>query len=190
VRLKRSDYIAQIGSLLTEYGFSSGSVLSFLTLQELKAIHAYITDVPRVTVIGATMTEEMAVVIVGKTMTFQGDLTLAMRLDSRDNQYSVITESLKKTQARFTSADLKNVSDENALRFTALLYAEQAVFEKFNYHADSKNGNVLSLYRFVEENPTQAYRIMGVAKQRYSLDVGLIRGVLETNTPALETGVL
>jgi hypothetical protein len=150
----------------------------------------YLTDTPRLTMVGATMTEQEAARIIGVTLRGRGNMRLAMRLDCLDNQYNKILASLKKTGMSLEYDDLKEISDEDVLRYSALLYAEDMVFKHFNYHADYKNGNVDGLYRYVEENPTQSSRIMEVAKQRYSLNVALIKEVLESAAPALETGVL
>lgn len=191
ITAKQRTLSAQIEPLLRKHSVGgSGSILAYLPLRDLRAMLTYLTDTPRVTMVGATMTEPEAARIIGVTLRGRGNMRLAMRLDCLDNQYNKILVSLKKTGVPLEYDDLKEISDEDALRYSALLYAEDMVFKDFNYHPDYRNGNVDGLYRYVEENPTQTSRIMGVAKQRYSLDVALIKAVLESAAPALETGVL
>jgi hypothetical protein len=191
ITAKQRELCAQIEPLLREHSLGgSGSILAYLPLRDLRAMLTYLTDTPRVTAVGATMTAADAARIIGVTLRGRGDMRLAMRLDCLDNQYNKILMSLRKTGVTIASDDLKEISDEDVLRYSALLHAEDKVFTNFHYHKDYKNGKVDGLYRYVEENPTQASRIMGVAKQRYSLDVALIKAVLASEAPALETGVL
>lgn len=164
--------------------------MAYLPLRDLREMLTYLTDTPRVTKVGATMTEQEAARIIGVTLRGRGNMRLAMRLDCLDNQYNKILVSLKKTGVPLEYDDLKEISDDDVLRYSALLHAEDMVFTHFNYHPDYRNGKVDELYRYVEENPTQSSRIMEVAKQRYSLNVALIKAVLESAAPALETGVL
>lgn len=188
---KQEEYRAKVESLLRENGIhNSGSTLVFLPVEYLKAIYEYLTGAPRLTPIGAQLTATEASQIVHKTLQFRGDIRLAMRLNSPDNQYDRILNSLRKTGTEVSLSSLNEMPDDLAIKYSALLYAETIVFERLNYHPDSKTDKVLALYRYVEENPAQAARIMDVAKQRYCLDVGLIKDVLEMNVPALETGML
>jgi hypothetical protein len=191
ITAKQRELCAQIEPLLRKHNLGgSGSIMAYLPLRDLREMLTYLTDTPRVTMVGATMTEQEAARIIGVTLRGRGNMRLAMRLDCLDNQHNKILASLKKTGVPLTHDDLKEISDEEVLRYSALLYAEDKVFTDFYYHKDSKNGKVDHLYRYVEENPTQASRIMGVAKQRYSLDVDLIKAVLGSEAQALESGVL
>lgn len=191
ITAKQRKLCEQIEPLLRKHSFGgSGSILAYLPLRDLRAMLVYLTDTPRVTAVGAEITEREAARIIGGTLRGRGSVRLAMSLDCLDNQYDKILLSLRKTGITIASDDLKEISDEDVLRYSALLYAEDKVFTHFNYHKDYKNEKAGVLYRYVEENPTQASRIMGVAKQRYSLDVAMIKAVLASEAPALETGVL
>lgn len=191
MRQKQRDYIGKIEPLLRKHQMGgSGSVLLYLPLRDLKSILAYLTDVPRITPIGVTMTEERAARIVGGTLRGRGNIRLAMQVDCLDNQYTKIANSLRKTGVDVNSSELKEAEGEDALRYTALLHAEDRMFTDFNYHKDAKTPKVEALYQYVGENPTQAAQIMEIAKQRYSLDIELIKAVLGTEAPALGTGVL
>lgn len=169
----------------------SGSQLTYMSARALGAVVTYLTGTPRVTEIGFPMTEKDAARVVGGTIRVRGNLTLAMQLDCLDNQYHKIVRSLRKAGVDLPDDFmLREAEPEDVLRFKALLYAENEVFERFSYHPASKTEALGLLYRYVEENPTQAYRIMEIANQRYSLDVELIKEVLGAAAPALETGVL
>lgn len=188
--VKRDKCLKEVESLLRENDRSGDSLLTFLPLPILQEILAYLAETPRTTSIGYIMTGQRAAYIIEGTLKNGGDIRLSMRLDCLDNRYRKIANSLSNAGVVIDFADLKDISDADALRFTALLHAEELVFSKLHYHPDKKTKKLAGLYKYVEENPASASRIMEVATERYSLDVGMIKEVLEMEVPALEVGVL
>lgn len=191
ITAKQRSLCAQIEPLLRKYDLGgNGSILSYLPLIDLRSILAYLKNTPRITRVGFQMTEKEAAHVIGGTLRSGGNIRLAILLDCLDNRYHKIARSLKDTGVTINHGALDDISEADVLRYSALLHAENVTFERFGHHEDYKNGKVSELYRYVGENPSQASRIMEVAKQRYSLDVSLIETVLGTDVPALESGVL
>ena len=186
---KKHERISAINVILRRhnYGVSTGD-LFYKSLKTLDAALKYLQDTPRVTAIGRTLTESDAAKIIGGTCRVRGDIRLAMRFDGLDNQYKKLAASVR--NAGFESyLDVPDGSQE-ALILTAVIYAEDMVFERFCYHPHAKGKEVKSLYKYIAKNPTLAYRIMEIAKARYSLDAGLIAQTLELENTTLESGVL
>jgi hypothetical protein len=171
-----------------EYGVL-GSALMYMPARDLSAVLKYLTDLPRTTEIGFPMTEKDAARIIGGTIRSRGNISLAMQFDCLDNQFNKIATSLRNAGVSLTGSLIPS-EPEDILRFKALLHAENVVFERFNYHPASKTDALQVLYRYVEENPAQAYRIMEIANQRYSLDTEMIKEVLGSESPALGMGTL
>lgn len=185
--------VQTVGSVLRKHNYGGlDSTLLYLRASELSAAETYLANTPRVTEIGLELTEADAAHIVGGTLRARGNITLAMQLDCLDNQYHKVSRSLRKAgvDTVLEGYHFKQAADEDVTRFKALLHAEDFVFTHFAYHPTAKTDGVAKLYRYVEENPALAHRIMAVAKQRYSLDVELIKDVLGTEAQALGTGVL
>jgi hypothetical protein len=182
-----------VESILRKHNYGGvGSTLLYLRASELSAAETYLVNTPRVTEIGLELTQADASHIIGGTLRARGNIALAMQLDCLDNQYHKVARSLRNAGVEpvLRGYDFKQAADEDVTRFKALLYAEDFVFAHLSYHPDAYTDAVTELYRYVEENPTLAYRIMAVAKQRYSLDVELIKDVLGTEAQALGMGVL
>jgi len=185
---KQENRLAQISLIFQKHGLKT--VLYGMSRPLLETIFAYLTDTPKTTLIGALLSEGDAVRIIDRTDRNDGDLLLAMRYNCADNRFGKLEDSLSKAGIEVTRGELRSASDDEILRFSALLYAEDLIFYRFIYHPDYKTTKLASLYKYVEENPVLASRIMEVAVERYSLDAELIKAVLETETPVLETGVL
>lgn len=169
------------------YGVSTGD-LFYKSLKTLDAALKYLQDTPRVTPIGRTLTEADAAKIIGGTCRVRGDLRLAMKFDGLDNQYNKLAASARNAGFEL-SLDIPDGSPESLI-LSAVIYAEDMVFERFNYHPHAKGKEVKLLYKYIAKNPTLAYRIMEIAKARYSLDAGLIAQTLELENTTLESGVL
>lgn len=188
--------VAAVSPVLKKHNYYDPG-LYYLPARELNSIAKYLSDTPRVTEIGRTLTEKDAADIVGITIRGRGDLRVAMMMDCIDSMHNSAFVVLARTGFRVPGDHamkpherVEALSEEEKLALSAVLYAERTVFEKFAYHRDSKTEKVSEFYMYIHENYKNAGRIMDIAKSRYILDVELIDSILKAEVPALDAGVL
>jgi hypothetical protein len=86
--------------------------------------------------------------------------------------------------------DTSILAPDEVVRITAVLHAEEMIYEKLAYRKDKSLETVASFMDMVQRRPTDAARLMDIASSRQSLDANLIEAIADNPSPALVDGLL
>lgn len=188
-RIERQKHIETL--LMHRNYYAPHAFMERLTAREIKSIHVYLTDVPRTTSIGRVLNQRDVVRIVGVSVR-EGKLPWnAMKFDCIDG---VGNGGINVFLAKHGLADLPRdtsvLAADEVIRITAVLHAEEVIYEKLAYRKDKSLEIVASFMDMIQRRPTDAARLMDIASSRQSLDASLVETIADSPSPALAEGLL
>lgn len=166
-------------------------LLERFSAKEVKLVHTYLTDTPRMTSIGRVLEFNDVARILGVTMRDSVSPWKAMQFDAIDGiGNGGMNAALKRCGLPELPRDNSDMDPEQTIRITAALHAEEFIYTHINYRKDKSGETFAAFMDLIQRRPADTERILGYARKRQSIDVELMEEMLGNAAGALEVGIL